>query len=118
MYMGDRWNGSGNMNSQYVFLPITFSSTGAMQLKYYASWNLGMFTPSAIQNNIPGKTGIKQSDLRNGGKYAVYDMYGRKLTDAGANTQALSKSLKHSGIYIVAPGQGLPARIVVENKRN
>jgi len=49
MYMGDRWNGSGTQNSQYVFLPITITSLGAMQLQWRASWTLSVFTPALIK---------------------------------------------------------------------
>lgn len=48
MYMGDRWNGSGSTNSQYVFLPITITSGGAMELRWLADWMLSVFDTNPI----------------------------------------------------------------------
>ncbi len=45
LYMGDRWNGSGSVKSQYVFLPIAVTKSGAMELRCYGSWDLSRFTP-------------------------------------------------------------------------
>ncbi|RYF70448.1 MAG: beta-glucanase [Cytophagaceae bacterium] len=45
LYMGDRWNGGGHADSQYVFLPITITPAGKMELHWYAEWNLNLFTP-------------------------------------------------------------------------
>ncbi len=45
LYMGDRWNGGGHPDSQYVFLPITITEDGKMELHWYNEWDLGMFTP-------------------------------------------------------------------------
>jgi hypothetical protein len=45
LYMGDRWNGGGRPDSQYVFLPITITEGGEMELHWYKEWDLSMFTP-------------------------------------------------------------------------
>jgi len=45
LYMGDRWNGSGRPESQYVFLPITITEEGEMELHWLSEWDLSMFTP-------------------------------------------------------------------------
>jgi len=45
LYMGDRWNGGGRPESQYVFLPITITEEGKMELHWYKEWDLTMFTP-------------------------------------------------------------------------
>ncbi len=45
LYMGDRWNGGGRPDSQYVFLPITITEGGKMELHWYKEWDLSMFTP-------------------------------------------------------------------------
>ena len=45
LYMGDRWNGYGSTKSQYVFLPITITPDGQMELHFYREWNLHIFTP-------------------------------------------------------------------------
>ena len=45
LYMGDRWNGGGRPESQYVFLPITITPDGNMELHWYREWDLSMFTP-------------------------------------------------------------------------
>lgn len=45
LYMGDRWNGGGRPDSQYVFLPITITGDGKMELHWYEEWDLSIFTP-------------------------------------------------------------------------
>ena len=45
LYMGDRWNGGGRPDSQYVFLPITITGEGEMELHWYSEWDLSFFTP-------------------------------------------------------------------------
>lgn len=45
MYMGDRWNGRGSSNSEYVFLPITITRNGKMEIRWYKEWDLSLFTP-------------------------------------------------------------------------
>ncbi len=45
LYMGDRWNGYGHADSRYVFLPITITEEGEMQIHWYEEWDLSMFTP-------------------------------------------------------------------------
>jgi hypothetical protein len=45
LYMGDRWNGRGKPESQYVFLPITITENGEMELHWHNEWDLSMFTP-------------------------------------------------------------------------
>jgi beta-galactosidase len=45
LYMGDRWNGSGSPRSQYVFLPVTITPGGQMELHFYREWDLSIFTP-------------------------------------------------------------------------
>jgi beta-galactosidase len=43
--MGDRWNGGGRPASQYVFLPITITADGKMEIHFYNEWDLSLFTP-------------------------------------------------------------------------
>jgi beta-galactosidase len=45
LYMGDRWNGSGRPESQYVFLPITITAEGKMEIHWRNEWDLSVFTP-------------------------------------------------------------------------
>lgn len=45
LYMGDRWNGGGRPESQYVFLPITITTDGKMEIHWYKEWDLSFFTP-------------------------------------------------------------------------
>ncbi|WP_339702714.1 glycoside hydrolase family 43 protein [Algoriphagus aquimarinus] len=45
LYMGDRWNGRGKPESEYVFLPITITEEGEMEIHWYNEWDLSMFTP-------------------------------------------------------------------------
>ena len=45
LYMGDRWNGGGRPDSQYVFLPITITEEGKMELHWHKEWDLSLFTP-------------------------------------------------------------------------
>jgi hypothetical protein len=45
LYMGDRWNGGGRPDSQYVFLPITITEGGRMELHWRDEWDLSIFTP-------------------------------------------------------------------------
>jgi hypothetical protein len=45
LYMGDRWNGGGRPASQYVFLPITITAGGKMEIHYLKEWDLSLFTP-------------------------------------------------------------------------
>jgi beta-galactosidase len=43
--MGDRWNGGGQPESQYIFLPITITANGEMELHWRNEWGLSIFTP-------------------------------------------------------------------------
>ena len=45
LYMGDRWNGGGRPASQYVFLPITITADGKMEIHWLKEWDLSLFTP-------------------------------------------------------------------------
>lgn len=45
LYMGDRWNGRGRPESQYVFLPITITEEGKMEIHWRDEWDLSTFTP-------------------------------------------------------------------------
>jgi beta-galactosidase len=45
LYMGDRWNGGGSPQSQYVFLPITITADHKMEIHWHSSWDLSLFTP-------------------------------------------------------------------------
>lgn len=45
LYMGDRWNGGGRPESQYVFLPITITADGKMEIHWLKEWDLSFFTP-------------------------------------------------------------------------
>lgn len=49
LYMGDRWNGRGKPESEYVFLPITITEEGEMEIHWYNEWDLSMFTPEKKQ---------------------------------------------------------------------
>jgi beta-galactosidase len=45
LYMGDRWNGRGRPESQYVFLPIAITADGKMKIHWHNEWDLSFFTP-------------------------------------------------------------------------
>jgi beta-galactosidase len=69
MFMGDRWNGSGNANAQYVFLPIIITSKGTMQLRWLDEWDFGYFfmVPStsimaSATSQEPGNTANQATD--------------------------------------------------------
>jgi len=47
IYMGDRWNGGGRPESQHVFLPITITADGKMEIHWLKEWDLSIFTPEA-----------------------------------------------------------------------
>jgi len=106
LYMGDRWNGSGNKNSQYVFLPISFSSTGALQLRFQTSWNLSVFTPVAVGENIQQNIAHKKLPLLATGNVSMYTIQGRKLSGVRTAPGANLPLVNHSGLYIVAPENG------------
>jgi beta-galactosidase len=55
LYMGDRWNGGGKPSSEYVFLPITITSDGKMEIHWLKEWDLSLFTPVRISlpQNLP-----------------------------------------------------------------
>ena len=55
LYMGDRWNGGGRPDSQYVFLPITITADGKMELHWYREWDLSMFTPVRQRSGRRGR---------------------------------------------------------------
>jgi hypothetical protein len=40
LYMGDRWNGGGRPESQYVFLPITITPEDEMEIHWHDEWDL------------------------------------------------------------------------------
>lgn len=112
IYMGDRWNGYGNKNSQYVFLPIEFSPTGALQLRFRESWSLEeAFTP-AVNTKAPRPV---QTLRKVAEKNTVYDIRGRKLSANALNSSISAPSPKNAGIYIVTPSNGAPARIIIGN---
>ncbi|NCI46517.1 glycoside hydrolase family 43 protein [Sediminibacterium soli] len=46
LYMGDRWNGGGKPDSEYVFLPITITADGKMEIHWLREWDLSLFTPA------------------------------------------------------------------------
>ncbi|MFY9150547.1 MAG: family 43 glycosylhydrolase [Prolixibacteraceae bacterium] len=46
LYMGDRWNGGGSPKSEYVFLPITITAEGKMEIHWHREWDLSLFTPA------------------------------------------------------------------------
>ena len=55
LYMGDRWNGGGRPDSQYVFLPITITADGKMELHWLKEWDLSMFTPERQRSARRGR---------------------------------------------------------------
>jgi beta-galactosidase len=99
-YMGDRWNGGGSANSQYVFLPITITSTGVMQIKWAASWTLGVFTPSSIagRNDFDFRKAVFANDMKNTGLH-TFDLLGRTQIPSWPLTGTEKKAvlLKNSG---------------------
>ena len=116
MYMGDRWNGGGNKNSQYVFLPITITAGDTMQIKWYSSWNLSVFHPAAVLSpqgaRQAGVSGTAASKA--GGKVAYYDIFGRKLRCTSLDLQAGGRSTLAASICIMVPEQGAPMPMVVK----
>ena len=95
MYMGDRWNGGGHSNSQYVFLPILFSAAGAMQLRYYASWTTSFFTPIAV---LPGAQLHKPTSFCIGynGILVMYALNGRLVRQISFAASAIKSDLSKS----------------------
>jgi beta-galactosidase len=105
MYMGDRWNGSGNKNSQYVFLPIKFSSTGALQLNYSANWKLeNTFTPDPVVHTIKESPNTKNVQIDK--SYSIYNINGRKLSTCQITSLSNKSSLPNTGLYIIAGNKG------------
>ncbi len=49
LYMGDRWNGGGKPSSEYVFLPITITAEGKMEIHWLKEWDLSLFTPVPVR---------------------------------------------------------------------
>jgi len=115
MYMGDRWNGSGNKNSQYVFLPITITAGDTMQIQWYSSWNLSVFQPAVAVLTPPGArlAGFPGASVSKAGKVAYYDIFGRKLHCTGPDLTAGGRSTLAAGVYIKVPEQGVPVPMVV-----
>lgn len=108
MYMGDRWNGSGNKNSQYVFLPIKFSSNGALQLNYSANWKLeNTFTVDPIVPTIKAEKEFPNTiNGQNDKNYSIYNISGRKLSNKKFNSLSNNSSLQNTGLYIIAGNKG------------
>lgn len=79
MFMGDRWNGSGSANSRYVFLPISVPAANTLQIRWYASWDLKTFGPSAAHAPLPpraGNAGLPVLMLRGGDAMLEYGGHG------------------------------------------
>jgi len=72
LYMGDRWNGGGRPESQYVFLPITITAEGKMELHWYREWDLSMFTPERRRSGRRNRVTIP-SNSRNRGNNDTRD---------------------------------------------
>jgi beta-galactosidase len=100
MYMGDRWNGSGNKNSQYVFLPIAFSATGALQLNFSASWNLGVFTPTNTDNSNLKKTPVSARMSNGDASCRVYDLRGRRIDVRSVNARSSAGTMRQGGLGV------------------
>jgi negative regulator of sigma E activity len=99
MYMGDRWNGRGQATSQYVFLPITIASSGAMQLRWSAEWNLNVFTPVSIseRNSFNADNFAVKNAMRQRGLYG-YDLLGRMQNIHRTSAAAASKIVQVENI--------------------
>jgi hypothetical protein len=113
MYMGDQWNGSGNKNSQYVFLPISFSSTGALQMRYSDSWDLSVFTPIKVQNTLKNDAVQMQSNAYTKGN-SLYTITGKKVINTDAHPIFHAITHRNGGVYIVAPEKGKPFKMIFE----
>lgn len=111
MYMGDRWNGSGNKNSQYVFLPVTFTAAGDLQLRYSASWDLSLFTPTETRHTVPDNGAPLKAGVSENSNYGIYTTHGRRINAAGTGSR-LPAAFQRSGLYIVVPHHGSPFRVV------
>lgn len=82
LYMGDRWNGGGKPESQYVFLPITINAAGAMELRWHTTWDLSLFTPLAIDTQSGGKRNFRErvfDNAMNPHGLNVCDLLGRMV---------------------------------------
>ena len=113
IYMGDRWNGSGNKNSQYVFLPVSFSENGDLQLHFYDSWGFDRFTPTTARDELRGNAAPKHRPAQPEGNYTVYSIQGRKLRGGNTGGYSTVYPRHQAGISIIAPEHGLPVRAVV-----
>jgi beta-xylosidase len=104
LYMGDRWNGGGSANSQYVFLPITITAAGAMQIRWLSEWNLGgVFAPAAVH-------GLRNPAWGNSagfGPDAVYDIRGKKSTTVGGRSPSALRSGKSAGLRVAVRKNGV-----------
>jgi beta-galactosidase len=112
LYMGDRWNGTGSTNSQYVFLPIIMTAAGKMELKWHDEWKYeAIFTPTPIhiQNPSDFRKTIYSNAINNS-KVHVYDLLGRdipQIYQKSSNGAILNlnrdkvKNTHSTGMYII-----------------
>ncbi len=109
LYMGDRWNGSGSTNSQYVFLPIIMTASGKMELRWHAEWKYEeIFTPTPVY-------GRNVSDFRehiyvnavDGGKLHLCDLLGRDMPFPDRNVKGQLLVNVHHGFANTAAAKGM-----------
>ncbi|MBN1576673.1 MAG: family 43 glycosylhydrolase [Chitinispirillaceae bacterium] len=81
LYMGDRWNGGGSTNSQYVFLPIIMTSAGKMELRWHNEWKYeDIFTPTPVyERSISDFSTHIYVNAVNNGTLHGYDLLGRDI---------------------------------------
>jgi len=86
IYMGDRWNGGGRPESQYVFLPIEITEDGEMVLRWYDEWDLSMFTPESVGITFGRETAknVVTGDLLKPNQPWLHDALGRTVSDGQA----------------------------------
>ncbi|MBN1760180.1 MAG: family 43 glycosylhydrolase [Chitinispirillaceae bacterium] len=114
MYMGDRWNGSGNKNSQYVFLPVSFSASGDIELRFRDSWDMSVFTPVSVGDDLRHTTFPRYGTSCIGAEGSLHTIHGRKLP--GGNMPGAA-SRQAVGLVVRVPGNGVSARLeMVERK--
>jgi hypothetical protein len=115
MYMGDRWNSSNLKSSQYVFLPITITTAGVMQLSWKTQWNTSVFTPVSIAGSVGGmkNSGTKNTIVKNR-LYTIYDIGGRKLASTSGVSSAQTLSHMRAGTYLLVPDNGAAVSVVVK----
>jgi beta-galactosidase len=116
MYMGDRWNTADLKSSRYVFLPITITPVGIMQLPWLAQWNTSVFGITSIGSKSGrglSSNVVTTSTLKTG-SYSLYDVCGKKLFNTHSTSSAAALSHLSAGVYFVVRENGVSTPVVIK----